>query len=93
MAESNEQFGVRVRDGGRLDLSRLRDVGEGPERWPPLRQAGCKLSADMLDAAPSGPTTTETVNGLYKAELIERGRPWASVEQVEGRVPALLETR
>ena len=25
----------------------------------------------------------ETVNGLYKAELIERRGPWRSVEQVE----------
>jgi putative transposase len=25
----------------------------------------------------------ETVNGLYKAELIQRRRPWRSVEQVE----------
>ncbi len=25
----------------------------------------------------------ETVNGLYKAELINRARPWRTVEQVE----------
>lgn len=30
----------------------------------------------------------ETVNGLYKAELIERGKPWHSVDEVEAATAA-----
>jgi putative transposase len=41
------------------------------------------LSADLLCKSPAGQCMAETINGLYKAEVIHRLGPWKTMAAVE----------
>ena len=60
-------------------LRRSGGLGRTSTRAPP----GGRRRISALDDYRSFNALAETVNGLYKAELINRGGPWRSVEQVE----------
>jgi transposase InsO family protein len=58
---------------------RLPHLGEFPRpRWRSARPGPNKLVGDSYDNA-----LAETINGLYKAEVIHRRGPWRSFEVVE----------
>lgn len=68
----------RVHDSDRNRVSST-SRSDKPKGWPRPRQ-----SARSVPVAPAMTTPlAETVNGLHKAELINRQLPWRSVDQVE----------